>query len=239
MFEPSIFPSEGITNVISSPASAVGPLALDLAGWPQQSRSLDRLLSLSRPFSGRWTRAVASPTDVICGPSGSRLIGSMALARSLANRLKAPAGRAWLDLVFTDLEGIGYACGAVVFPAAGVGAPHIRHRTYWVAQLDNTASSRRGGPLAGAESQARNETRLRMSGAGSGLGNFWRDSDWIYCRDNKRRPIEPGTFPLAHGAAARVGRLRAYGNAICVLKRLRIHKSVHGNIKKIPRRKCQ
>jgi DNA (cytosine-5)-methyltransferase 1 len=34
------------------------------------------------------------------------------------------------------------------------------------------------------------------------------------CRDGKWRPVEPGTFPLAHGATARVGRLRAYGNAI-------------------------
>lgn len=28
------------------------------------------------------------------------------------------------------------------------------------------------------------------------------------------RPVEPGTFPLAHGVRSRVGRLRAYGNAI-------------------------
>ncbi len=44
--------------------------------------------------------------------------------------------------------------------------------------------------------------------------SFWRDADWLLCRDGKWRPVEPGTFPLAHGAAARVGRLRAYGNAI-------------------------
>lgn len=42
----------------------------------------------------------------------------------------------------------------------------------------------------------------------------WRDADWLFCRDGKWRPVEPGTFPLAHGAAARVGRLRGYGNAI-------------------------
>ncbi len=42
----------------------------------------------------------------------------------------------------------------------------------------------------------------------------WRDADWLHCRDGKWRPVESGTFPLAHGAAARVGRLRAYGNAI-------------------------
>jgi DNA (cytosine-5)-methyltransferase 1 len=28
------------------------------------------------------------------------------------------------------------------------------------------------------------------------------------------RPIKPGTFPLAHGAPARVLRLRGYGDAI-------------------------
>ena len=55
------------------------------------------------------------------------------------------------------------------------------------------------------------------SGGGSsgGLGDgFWRDADWLYCRDGKWRPVEPGTFPLAHGVPARVGRLRGYGNAI-------------------------
>ena len=42
----------------------------------------------------------------------------------------------------------------------------------------------------------------------------WGDVDWLLCRDGKWRPVEPGTFPLAHGAPARVGRLRGYGNAI-------------------------
>lgn len=39
-------------------------------------------------------------------------------------------------------------------------------------------------------------------------------ADWLFCRDGKWRPVEPGTFPLAHAAPARVGRLRAYGNAL-------------------------
>ncbi len=42
----------------------------------------------------------------------------------------------------------------------------------------------------------------------------WGDCDWWYGRDGKYRPIEPGIFPLAHRASARVGRLRGYGNAI-------------------------
>ena len=43
---------------------------------------------------------------------------------------------------------------------------------------------------------------------------FWRDADWLYCRDGKWWPVRPGSFPLADGVPARVGRLRAYGNAI-------------------------
>jgi len=48
----------------------------------------------------------------------------------------------------------------------------------------------------------------------SGTGGFWSSCDWLPCRDGKWRPVEPGTFPLAHGVANRVGRLRAYGNCI-------------------------
>jgi DNA (cytosine-5)-methyltransferase 1 len=43
---------------------------------------------------------------------------------------------------------------------------------------------------------------------------FWADADWLFCRDEKWRPVESGTFPLSDGNASRVGRLRAYGNAI-------------------------
>lgn len=43
---------------------------------------------------------------------------------------------------------------------------------------------------------------------------FWSDADWLGCRDGKFRPVESGTFPLANGIPARVGRLRGYGNAI-------------------------
>lgn len=39
-------------------------------------------------------------------------------------------------------------------------------------------------------------------------------ADWLYCRDGKWRAVEPGTFPLVDAAPARVGRLRAYGNAL-------------------------
>jgi len=51
-------------------------------------------------------------------------------------------------------------------------------------------------------------------GSGSKTDGVWRDVDWLFCKDAKWRPVEPSTFPLANGIAGRVGRCRAYGNAI-------------------------
>ena len=51
-------------------------------------------------------------------------------------------------------------------------------------------------------------------GAASPLRGFWSGADWLWCRDSKYRPVEPGSFPLASRVPNRVGRLRAYGNAI-------------------------
>ena len=212
----------------------------------------------------------------------------------------------WIDLVQADLEAVGYRVGAIAFPSAGVGAPHIRDRTYWLGHTDqprleglgrghqaeggrvgaagstaaagelvrladpylerrdgvdsllrgNPAGRREGNTLeatgrgealglADASGQRRQQDARSASGdeeahgragrhrrqsdgdhVATGLGEVsgarstgpvnghWRDADWLLCRDGKWRPVEPGTFPLAHGAPARVGRLRGYGNAI-------------------------
>lgn len=47
-----------------------------------------------------------------------------------------------------------------------------------------------------------------------GRFNFWQGAEWRIGQDGKIRPVEPGTFALAYGVPARVGRLRGYGNAI-------------------------
>lgn len=177
----------------------------------------------------------------------------------------------WFDLVQADLEGMGYAFGLVPFTSAGIGAPHIRERAYWVAEsageqrqkllpgLEKGNGEERGwtpakptGLCSAGGMGNTNVTRLeRFSGNDSAAGRegqsgpatapglhsrplevngFWRDADWLFCRDGKWRPVEPGTFPLVDGAAARLGRvesgvarvassnrtgrLRGYGNAI-------------------------
>ena len=43
----------------------------------------------------------------------------------------------------------------------------------------------------------------------SPVNGFWSDADWLFCRDGKWRPVEPGTFPLVAGPAGGMGRVRA------------------------------
>jgi len=50
--------------------------------------------------------------------------------------------------------------------------------------------------------------------ARSGAAGFWSAHSLIPCLDGKTRRTQPGLFPLALGIPARVGKLRAYGNAI-------------------------
>lgn len=129
-------------------------------------------------------------------------------------------GLAWFDDVQTNLENENYATAALDLCSASVGAPHIRQRLFWVAH----ATSQR---LQRCEQNTPYKTSQRWTSAQRHVINgiisnnecratngFWRDADWLLCSDDRRRPVEPGTFPLANGVTGRMGRLRAYGNAI-------------------------
>jgi DNA (cytosine-5)-methyltransferase 1 len=76
--------------------------------------------------------------------------------------------------------------------------------------MDDTAGARCDGPQQVPEGEAWDEARLRLSGE----RRPWDDIVWLPCSDGKARPTQSGIFPLAHGIPGRVGRLRAYGNAI-------------------------
>ena len=184
-------------------------------------------------------------------PEMFRLITACKPSVVFGEQVASKDGLSWLDSVHADLEGADYSSAAADLCAAGVGAPHIRQRLYWVAnssstgfktqpteqrqsieepEANTTSTSSRFGRVADANrARQPSDPRRRESGVSSEAGNnfgrrcendinatngFWQDADWLYCRDGKRRPVEPGTFPLAHGITARVGRLRAYGNAI-------------------------
>jgi DNA (cytosine-5)-methyltransferase 1 len=54
----------------------------------------------------------------------------------------------------------------------------------------------------------------RRIGGSSSHTSFWSDHIWLTGSDGKARRSKPGLPLLAHGVSNRVGRLRAYGNAI-------------------------
>ena len=124
----------------------------------------------------------------------------------------------WLDDLLDGLEAEGYATGAVVLPACGVGAPHIRQRLWVVGRLgDSEQPGLEGHAWDGERREGWQETAGSVAETSALVGlaeTGWDDPDWLYCRDKKCRPVESGTFPLADGIPARVGRLRGYGNAI-------------------------
>jgi DNA (cytosine-5)-methyltransferase 1 len=54
----------------------------------------------------------------------------------------------------------------------------------------------------------------KLEAAERGGGGAWANSIWLTGADGKARRVEPSICLLAHGVPGRVGRLRAYGNAI-------------------------
>ena len=95
-------------------------------------------------------------------------------------------------------------------------------------QLPSGQASEAGG-VANSSGERRQQDASRTSGdesangwesandhkLASDLENRWlANADWLHCSDGLYRPVESGTFPLAHGVPKRMGKLRAYGNAI-------------------------
>lgn len=279
--------------------------SLRLAGWPDD-RPVWTGSCPCQPFSAAG-KGDGFADERHLWPHFFHLISERRPQHVFGEQVASGNANTWFDLVQADLEGVGYAFGLVPFTSAGIGAPHIRERAYWVAEsageqcqkllpglaqgvgaeggrspakstglcsvgsLDNAnkprlerhfwndsaaGRERAAGPatapgvhdgLANATGQLHhqcndgtnergrqgNTEQNRMGGEpvrALEVNGFWRDADWLLCRDGKWRPVEPGTFPLVDGAAARmgrvepgvervassnrVGRLKGYGNAI-------------------------
>ena len=179
--------------------------ALRLAGWPDD-RPVWTGSCPCQPLSVAGQRKGHADSRHLW-PAFHDLIAVCQPATVFGEQVASKLGREWLAGVRADLESSGYACGAADLCAAGVGAPHIRQRLWWVADAINTGSQ---GRLPGRSDQERQDFDGR---AGRGGADFW-DGEYIPCADGKARRIEPGIFPLADGVSNRVGTLRGAGNAI-------------------------
>lgn len=131
-----------------------------------------------------------------------------------SRRELAPAERSCEARVLADVPQVGRRQGDKERSRRGGRA--VAHE-----ERDRSADDREAGELGNAElhdgsgriAQPHGRSEIESDRSGVTRG-FWSDAEWISCRDGKARPVEPGTFPLAHRAPARVGRLRAYGNSI-------------------------
>jgi len=187
-----------------------------------------------QPFSGAGKKEGTKDSRHLW-PEMYRLIAGLPESKRpptiFGEQVAQKAGQAWFDALQADLAQENYAAGLVVFPACSVGAPHLRQRLYWFA--DNVEQPKRNGRQQGAmcdndgrkrqrptdQPDDRNKIRHVAGDAeptdGAGPTNgYWRAADWIWCRDKKWRPVEPGSAPLVDGSSARMVRLRGYGNAI-------------------------
>ncbi len=248
--------------------------ALRLAGWPDD-RPVWTGSCPCQPFSAAG-KGTGFSDERHLWPAWFHLIEQRRPSVIFGEQVEKAIKHGWLDLVQSDLEGIGYAVAPVGIPAAGIGAPHIRQRLYFVAETswrkvifsadcdedgncpvcgidfgdcecpgptqdDEYEYEEFGGILCarelgnsiepgleryGRHGDSRHESgrhAASQSGPASTAGandiatavkGYWRDADWLFCRDGNWRAVESGTFPLAHGIPARMGRLRGYGNAI-------------------------
>lgn len=105
--------------------------ALRLAGWPAD-RPVWTGSCPCQPFSSAGKRQGEKDKRHLW-PEFYRLIAECNPPVVFGEQVASPLGRKWLAGVRADLEALGYAVGAADLCAAGVGAPHIRQRLWWVA----------------------------------------------------------------------------------------------------------
>jgi len=158
--------------------------ALRLAGWPDDTPVWTGSCPC-QPFS-RAGKGAGFADDRHLWPAWFELIRECRPGVVFGEQVAGPAGLAWLDVVFADLEREGYAVGAADLAAASVAAPHIRQRIYFVGVLADADARSQGrnigrigageravregcvdGGVAYADGQRLDGERLRVCGRGS------------------------------------------------------------------------
>lgn len=126
-------------------------LALGLAGWPANRPAWTGSCPC-QPFSNAGSQK-GEDDERHLWPFYRDLIAECGPSEVFGEQVESKVGRKWLAGVQTDLEGLGYAVGRADVCAAGVGAPHIRQRLWWVADsspgrlgVDWSASGKPGHP---------------------------------------------------------------------------------------------
>ena len=211
-------------------------LALRMAGWPD-GRPVWTGSCPCQPFSQAGQRKGFDDARHLW-PVWSRLISERRPATIFGEQVARAS--AWLALVRGDLEEMGYAVGCMPIEAASVGARHLRDRYWFVAQSDGsraparqpaTSAARYGRPIGAEGGSVPDPAQRRWGGRptqeqGSGSGERPQEaggplhgrgeSQSSGLERGERNPwlVEPDVGRVVDGIPARVGKLRALGNAI-------------------------
>lgn len=158
-------------------------------------------------------------------PEFSRLIKECRPGTVFGEQVAGNYGRLWLSGVRADLESVGYGVWARDLCAAGIGAPHIRQRLFWVGHTGSEGLQKRisnngiqcetrqpqpgqaaelpgrDSGMANSHGDGRNQAgQSKPQKGGNGIiRDSWSDSVWIPCGDGKQRRIKPGLSPLVDG----------------------------------------
>lgn len=125
--------------------------ALRLAGWPEEKEVWTGSCPC-QPFSVAGHKK-AEADERHLWPAWFRLITERRPGVVFGEQVADGDGITWLDNVQTNMESIPYRFGALVLPAAGFGAPHARHRTYFVADTNEARAWRRTAAKPGSDGE--------------------------------------------------------------------------------------
>lgn len=177
--------------------------ALRLAGWPDD-RPVWTGSCPCQPYSRAntvWKRGKGRDDDRHLWPFWRPLIEECGPPVVFGEQVVDAVAVGWLDEVFDDMEGRDYACAAAILPALSVGSPQERERLWLVCDADQ--ERRKGVRDLSADDGA--DGRLFPWRKAAGTAGSYRGKVWL---------SKPGLRLLVDGPAARMGNLRAYGNAI-------------------------
>ena len=187
-------------------------LALNLAGWrgPVWTGSCP-----CQPFSNAG-QGKGADDERHLWPAFHRLVAECGPSTVFGEQVASKLGRTWLTAVRADLEDLGYAVGAADLCAAGVGAPHIRQRLWWVADAQRRPAKRHGYQVAGETGSPSEEIRQQRVRDDIGYGGHTNghaagcDGNCGYsafccvgscCFDPNRCDLQPGSCVGPRGVA--------------------------------------